>query len=604
MTDLPVPTNPTPTVAPAEGALAMQREAAIRLLTDLADALAELGSSAQDDRRRLLEIAEDLRLMFFLAVVIGEFNSGKSSFVNALLGNALLPTGITPTTERIEVVRYGPEPGQQPVLKGDALREWTHPGTGAPGVALVDTPGVGSVFQRHEHTAKAFLHRSDLVIFVLSAKRALAETERLYLEMAQQYGKKIVLVINQVDLLTPQERVEVRRFVERQVEDLLGLKPLIFLVSARDALASGAGGPELGGVDAVRAYLRGLFSAAPPAQHKLLAQIATAHSLLGKHLAEARAHASAVRLDRERVRDVESELGQQAEGLNTQLRLARTAVDHIFESIRMRGLSFLAGNLSMRNIGRGVNREKLQREFQDVVIGRSLVEIQQATEQYVNALVDHSRLYWRGVIGRLNALHETLQSDVAGLDASTYAEQREALQEAIRTAETELRSYSSGRVLSEMETDFRSNMSGFAMSAFASVAGLIATIAAFAAPGPLIGGAVAAAPLALPALIVGAPVALVSGAFAWRYYRRISSGAREEFNHKVDALERAYDQALDDLTQRERARLTDYGHQVLTPIFSRLDVVAQRSAAQERRLTGVQAELEALRQSIEGERQT
>ena len=55
-----------------------------------------------DDRRRLRDVAKDLGEMFFLVAVIGEFNAGKSTFINALIGDRLLPMGITPTTEAID----------------------------------------------------------------------------------------------------------------------------------------------------------------------------------------------------------------------------------------------------------------------------------------------------------------------------------------------------------------------------------------------------------------------------------------------------------------------------------------------------------------------
>ncbi|MFN8452531.1 MAG: dynamin family protein [Anaerolineae bacterium] len=250
-----------------EGPLAAYREREIRLLLDIAGALADLGEPAEQDRRRLLDVAQDLRDMFFLVVIIGEFNAGKSTFINALLGDELLQMGITPTTEAIHLIRYGEVGSRKPNLREDGIYEWTHPNTGAPGVTLVDTPGTGSVFQKHEKTAKAFLHRSDLVIFVLSAKRALAETERLYLELARDYGKKIILVVNQIDLLGVPERQEVRRFVERQVEELLDLKPLLFMVSAKDALKAvrdGASQSE-SGVEAVSASARRVQRDAPGA---------------------------------------------------------------------------------------------------------------------------------------------------------------------------------------------------------------------------------------------------------------------------------------------------------------------------------------------------
>src|SRR5581483_6040553 len=129
-----------------------------------------------------------------------------------------LPMGITPTTDMIELVRFAPVMTHKPKERDGTIREWEHPNTGAPGVVIVDTPGTGSVFQKHEQIAKSFLHRSDLVIFLISAKRAFAETERLYLELAKNYGKKIIVVINQVDLLDNKEQDQVKAFVQRQID--------------------------------------------------------------------------------------------------------------------------------------------------------------------------------------------------------------------------------------------------------------------------------------------------------------------------------------------------------------------------------------------------
>ena len=71
-----------------DGTLAALREEEIRLLTDIGSTLADMGDTAQEDRQRLLDVAHDLRDMFFLVVIIGEFNAGKSSFINAMLGDS------------------------------------------------------------------------------------------------------------------------------------------------------------------------------------------------------------------------------------------------------------------------------------------------------------------------------------------------------------------------------------------------------------------------------------------------------------------------------------------------------------------------------------
>jgi small GTP-binding protein len=579
-----------------EGPLAALRESEIRLLSDVGTTLAEMGDLAQEDRQRLLEVAQDLRDAFFLVVVIGEFNAGKSSFVNALLGDELLPVGITPTTEMIELIRYGDAVNRKPVIREDGIREWSHPNTGAPGVALVDTPGTGSTFQKHERVAKSFLHRSDLVLFVISAKRAFAETERLYLELAKNYGKKIILVMNQVDLLQPKEQAEVRRFIERQAEELLDLRPLLFMVSAKEAKTATNGGSDPGGVDAVRAHLRGVYSEAPPAKQKLLSQLDLAQHVLQKYQDRVQGNADLVSADTVKVRDVQKELEQQSLGLDAQLQEARAEVDRVFEGLRQRGLNFIDTHLSVRKIGRVPKREALQAEFQEVVIGRALRDINDASSGYINAVIDHSRLYWRGIIDRLNQLRDLMEQELGGLDSGAYAEQRESLEEAIRIAEAELKSYSSGKVVADIQQTFQSNMAGFTAWSGATVVGLTLLVLELVTKGPLIAGGAAI----FPPLIVAATA--LTGVVAWTYYRRVANQTKRELSERIDQLERTYHEALNDLTQKERNRLTQYGKQVLTPIFSRLDVLAQRYASQQTALRKHQEQLEALRKGIEESR--
>jgi small GTP-binding protein len=583
-----------------DGPLAALRESEIRLLNDIAETLAEMGDSANDDRKRLMDVAQDLRDLFFLVVVIGEFNAGKSTFVNSLLGDDLLPIGITPTTEMIELIRYGDVPNRKPSIREDGIREWAHPNTGAPGVAIVDTPGTGSVFQRHENIAKSFLHRSDFVIFVLSAKRAFAETERIYLELAQNYGKKILLVLNQVDLIQPKEQTEVRRFVERQVEEMLNLRPLLFMVSAKEALnAAKSGQPVVGdpgGVEAIKAHLRGVFNEAPPAKQKLLAQLDMAERVIGRYIEGIEGKAALVTADTTKVREVQRELEQQAVGLDTQLKEARAEIDRVFEGMRLRGINFIDTNLSVRKLGRVPSRDALQSEFQEIVIGRALRDLNDATNGYINAVIDSSRSYWRGIIDRLNRLRELMEQELSGLDSGVYAEQRESLEDAIRIAEAELKMVSSGKMVGDIQNEVQTNMSGLMVWGATALTSLIITALAVLAPGPIIGaGAAAFAPIA----IVTAPLALVTGFAAYRYYRRVSDNAKRDLNNRIDHLEKTYHSALDDLTQKERNRLTQYGKQVLTPVFSRLEVLANRYAMQQAKLREHQTQIATLRKGIE-----
>lgn len=582
-----------------DGPITALREREIKLITEIAESLIQFDSHAAESRQRLQDVAQDLRDMFFIVSVIGEFNAGKSTFINALIGEKLLPMGIKPTTEYIELIRYSPEPNRKPTIRTDGLREWSHPNIGTDGVAIVDTPGTGSIFQKHEKTAKDFLHRSDLVIFVISAKRAFGESERLYLELAKDYGKKIILVLNQMDLLSQSEQAEVRKFVEERVQEFLDIEPLLFTTSGKQFFENENvdSGSDESGILAVRAHLRGVYQEAPPAKQKLLTQLETTKKITETIHATIQQKLDAVSVDTGRITDIENELQQQSLGLDKQMAEAKAEIDTTLENLRTRGINFINEHLSIRKLRTSSNKDDLQTEFHNVVIGRSLKDINKATNDYINAVIDQSRMYWRSVIDRLNQLQDILEKEVEGLDAGIYSEQRESLQDAIRIAEAELKSYSTGKVINDMEGAFNQNMVGFQRSVLASMSGIITAIIAIATPGPLLGAA--AAPLALPAFVIGSVGALIFGVPAYQYYRKVNRETREKFHANIDKLEQNYHEALDELTAKERSRLTQYGKQVLTPIFSRLDVLAKRYGDQDKKLKDYLDDIADLRGRIE-----
>lgn len=120
--------------------------------------------------RRALQQLDEL----FLLVVVGEFNSGKSALINALLGEALLPQGPTPTTDRVCVLAYG-EAGA-PEFVQDDVRLIRVPAELLRQLRIVDTPGTNAVLRRHEAIARDFVPRSDLVLLVTSADRPFTES--------------------------------------------------------------------------------------------------------------------------------------------------------------------------------------------------------------------------------------------------------------------------------------------------------------------------------------------------------------------------------------------------------------------------------------------
>ncbi len=570
-----------------EGPIAELREREVRLLYDVADYIGKMGAEGEADKVRLLEIAQDLREMFLLVVIIGEFNAGKSTFVNALLNDSVLPTGITPTTDAIELIRYAPTKTRKPEQTNEAVREWGHPNTGAPGVVIVDTPGTGSVFQKHEQVAKSFLHRSDLVIFIISAKRAFAETERIYLELARSYGKKIIVVVNQVDLLDSREQTQVHDFVQQQISELLDLRPPIFMVSAKKALTGEKVGGLFGssiargdwGMDAVRGYLRQTFEQVPPAKQKLLTQLDLFRTMTGRYRATIGARLSLVSSDTMQAEDLQKEMEGQAASLDKQLAEALTEMKSVFEGIRKRGNSFIDTNLSVTRALRGADNEKMRVDFEKQVIGGSLDSLKTISEHYVNAVVDGGRNYWRSVIERLNKMEAMLREEATTLDAATYADQRAALQAALAMADVELKTYTNDAVIEGLQANFAQNVRGFVLSVTGVMSGLVAFLLSAAT------GIGAAHGLTILFGVIFAPVAVLGGGIgAAIFFRKATNDAKKELEGSIQALEDSYRKSLQDLTSRERSRLLQYGKQILAPVFSQLGVLAERYRDQQGQL--------------------
>ncbi len=211
-----------------------------------------------------------------LVTVMGEFSSGKSSFVNAFIGAEVAPTGITPTTATINVVRYGRERGGRILyreprsdaslphataerapdattleLGWDALMEHLRALTPADARAIdrveilvplpqlekiniVDTPGLNSIQPEHEATARAFIAKADAVVWIFTAAQGGKASEKKALQSIRDEGKRVLGVLNKADQLSVDERREVTEFIGGELGDLI---EAIVPVSAREALA-------------------------------------------------------------------------------------------------------------------------------------------------------------------------------------------------------------------------------------------------------------------------------------------------------------------------------------------------------------------------------
>ncbi|XP_074312148.1 putative transmembrane GTPase FZO-like, chloroplastic isoform X2 [Silene latifolia] len=177
----------------------------------------------------------------FLLVIVGEFNSGKSTFINALLGGKFLKDGVVPTTNEITFLRYtevGTQQQQSFERDPDGRYICYLPSKILKKMIVVDTPGTNVILQRQQRLTEEFVPRADLLLFVLSADRPLTESEVAFLRYTQQWKKKVVFLLNKADMYrNSSELDEAITFVRENVQKLLNVEDVkLFPISARSAL--------------------------------------------------------------------------------------------------------------------------------------------------------------------------------------------------------------------------------------------------------------------------------------------------------------------------------------------------------------------------------
>ena len=148
-----------------------------------------------------------------MVCIVGEFNAGKSTFVNALLGDKWVKEGVLPTTARVCVLKYGTEVSRKSQVDvfgetHEDVEELRLPVPWLTELAIVDTPGTNAIVLAHEALTKRIVPRADLVLFLTSADRPFSESERNFLELIAKWGKKVVFVLNKVDILPDDAAVD------------------------------------------------------------------------------------------------------------------------------------------------------------------------------------------------------------------------------------------------------------------------------------------------------------------------------------------------------------------------------------------------------------
>src|SRR5687768_8891364 len=310
------------------------------LLARLRDAFTRFSASAEDQAA----LAASVRQLdeFFMLVVVGEFNSGKSAFINALIGRQVLKEGVTPTTAQIHILKYGDTIAESADEAGLAVT--TAPAEVLREVKIVDTPGTNAIIREHERITTSFVPRADLVLFVTSADRPFTETERAFLETIRGWGKKIVVVVNKVDIFErPEELDQVLAFVKSAAQQLLGMTPEVFAVSARLALRAKQGEPSAwtaSRFEPLERYIAETLDEGSRFRLKLANPIGVGEALAQRYATIASERLTLLKEDLSLLQDVEQQLAVYRSDLSSGFELRMTAVQKVLLDMETRGHAY------------------------------------------------------------------------------------------------------------------------------------------------------------------------------------------------------------------------------------------------------------------------
>ena len=153
------------------------------MLADLLELLVESGADKGDLETVKASLSQLDQL--FLICIVGEFNVGKSTFLNALLGQEFLQDGPTPTTEDIWKINFGEGDAAGESVGPDGVRTMRCPVPFLHDCQLVDTPGTNVVINGHRKLTDDFIPQADLILFLTSADRPFSESETAFIKQIQ-----------------------------------------------------------------------------------------------------------------------------------------------------------------------------------------------------------------------------------------------------------------------------------------------------------------------------------------------------------------------------------------------------------------------------------
>jgi len=488
-----------------------------RLLVELRETLER---EQVDERRRVDELLATLEDLFTI-VIVGEFNAGKSSLINALFGEKLRVEGPIPVDDVISILRYGELASQRRL--SDFVVEQFYPIELLRNITLVDTPGTNSIVQRHQEITEDYIPRADLVLFVTSIDRPLSESERKFLEYIREWGKKVVFVLNKIDTKTDEEIAQVVDYLKSNVRAIFGFDAVIIPVSTK----------TLSRFDALEDYIFRVLSEKERIRIKLTAPLETILSLSRMQFRMIESRREVLATDKARIDTITDQLERARADLVGNFRQFVFRIDNLLMDLERRGLDFLDRYVRIQHVMMLRDASRFREEFERQVFQGWKGNIDSTIQEAVDWLVKENMKLWNGTVDAFHrrAEADAKSEDVIGRVGREFAYNREEVYSRMRrNAEQRMSAYDvnveSRRII---DNAMRAVLHSFGLGAGALGLGYLLTTAVSSTAVDVTG-------------LTAATMLLVTSFLILPYKR---SRAKEEFKRRIEEMRGQLQESLD-----------------------------------------------------------
>src|SRR5690606_28755226 len=261
------------------------------------------------------------------------------------------------------------------------------------------------IIREHEALTQQFVPRADLVLFVTSADRPFSESEREFMAAIREWGKKIVIIINKLDLLRDAaQRDQVVEFVRENVERLLGFRPEIFPVSAmlaQQAKALGDRNPderdrlwEASQFEALEDYIVDTLDEEGRIRLKLLNPLGVAEHLTDRYLSATVDRLKVLEDDLATINRIERQLELYRDDMRKQFSFYLTRIENIIHKMNVRGDEFFEETIRIGRVFDLMNTDKIRGEFERKVVGDTEREIDRTIDELIDWMVEQDLHLW------------------------------------------------------------------------------------------------------------------------------------------------------------------------------------------------------------------